>query len=47
MYWVANRIGGTRGVLAMAAVALVFGLALWLTARRNPVTAQNVNAGAV
>jgi inorganic phosphate transporter, PiT family len=42
MYWVANRIGGTGGVLAMAVVAALGGLAPWLTARRDPVRPADV-----
>jgi PiT family inorganic phosphate transporter len=46
MFWIADSIGGTRGVMVIAAVALAGGLALWFGGRRNAVTAHNVNAGA-
>ena len=39
-----GALGGTGGVIIVAVVAAAGGIGIWLAARRNPVTADNVNA---
>ncbi len=42
MYGVAEGIGGNAGVVAVAILAIVSGVAAWRVSRRDPVTAGNV-----
>ena len=42
MYGVAEGIGGNTGVVAVAILAIVSGVAAWRVSRRDPVTAGNV-----
>ena len=42
MYGVAEGIGGNAGVVAVAILAIVSGIAAWRVSRRDPVTAGNV-----
>ncbi|SNQ48752.1 putative low-affinity inorganic phosphate transporter [Frankia canadensis] len=43
-YWIADGIGGTAGVVVVFAILVIASVALYLQARKTPVSHHNVNA---